>query len=145
MMAICLQVSGASSHSCVPCATVLQLQSLLCILSHGGSSVVIAQVRNSASGIVQLTYGDDGLDPVSMEGKDGTPIDFVRYLSQVKASTPNETAPGVAVAAAAAPLPGELLQLLEQRVKLRGLVEGSDAYSGLFMASLKDFILKQVS
>lgn len=129
----------------MPCATVLQAQSLLCILTHGDSSVVIAQVRNSASGIVQLTYGDDGLDPVSMEGKDGTPIDFVRYLSQVKASTPNETAPGVAVAAAAAPLPGELLQLLEQRVKLRGLVEGSDAYSGLFMASLKDFILKQVS
>ena len=28
-------------------------------------------VRNSTGGIVQLVYGDDGLDPVSMEGKDG--------------------------------------------------------------------------
>ena len=103
------------------------------------------QVRNSASGIVQLTYGDDGLDPVSMEGKDGTPIDFVRTLSQVKASTPNETAPGVAVAAAAAPLPAELVQLLEQRLKLRGLVEGSSDHSGKFIDSLRQFVLDQVT
>lgn len=79
-----------------------------------------------------------------MEGKDGTPIDFVRTLSQVKAATPNEAAPGVVVAAAAAPLPGELMQMLEQRLKLRGLVEGSDDYSGMFITSLKDFIVKQV-
>ena len=52
------------------------------------------QVRNAASGIVQLTYGDDSLDPVSMEGKDGSPIDFVRTLSQIKAATPHDDAPG---------------------------------------------------
>lgn len=52
------------------------------------------QVRNAANGIVQLTYGDDGLDPVNMEAKDGSPIDFVRTLSQVKAATPHDDAPG---------------------------------------------------
>jgi DNA-directed RNA polymerase III subunit RPC1 len=41
-------------------------------------------VRNSTGGIVQLLYGDDGLDPVSMEGKDGTPIDFRRLLMRVR-------------------------------------------------------------
>lgn len=44
---------------------------------------------------MQLTYGDDSLDPVSMEGKDGSPIDFVRTLSQIKAATPHDDAPGL--------------------------------------------------
>lgn len=34
-------------------------------------------VRNSSSGIVQFTYGDDGLDPTYLEG-DGFPVEFVR-------------------------------------------------------------------
>ena len=41
-------------------------------------------VRNSTGGIVQLLYGDDGLDPVSMEGKDGTPVDFRRLFMRVR-------------------------------------------------------------
>lgn len=41
-------------------------------------------VRNSTGGIVQLLYGDDGLDPVSMEGKDGTPVDFQRLYMRVR-------------------------------------------------------------
>jgi DNA-directed RNA polymerase III subunit RPC1 len=40
-------------------------------------------VRNSTGGIVQLLYGDDGLDPVSMEGKDGTPVDLRRLFMRV--------------------------------------------------------------
>jgi DNA-directed RNA polymerase III subunit RPC1 len=40
-------------------------------------------VRNSTGGIVQLIYGDDGLDPVSMEGKDGRPVGFSRALNAV--------------------------------------------------------------
>ncbi len=31
-------------------------------------------------------YGEDGLDPVGMEGKDGEPVMFSRVLSVVKAS-----------------------------------------------------------
>ena len=42
-------------------------------------------VRNSMGGIVQIVYGDDGLDPVSMECKDGAPVDFRRLLMRVRA------------------------------------------------------------
>ena len=41
-------------------------------------------VRNSTGGIVQLRYGDDGLDPVSMEGKDGSPVDLRRLFMRVR-------------------------------------------------------------
>jgi DNA-directed RNA polymerase III subunit RPC1 len=33
-------------------------------------------VRNSESNLVQFKYGDDGLDPASMEGRDGRPVNF---------------------------------------------------------------------
>lgn len=42
-----------------------------------------ATVRNAAGGIVQFAYGDDGLDPVVMEGKEGRPLDFERLLAKV--------------------------------------------------------------
>ena len=41
-------------------------------------------VRNSVGGIVQLCYGDDGLDPASMEAK-SHPIDFKRALLNAQA------------------------------------------------------------
>lgn len=40
-------------------------------------------VRNAAGGIVQFRYGDDGMDPVIMEGSDGKPLNFDRLLSKV--------------------------------------------------------------
>jgi hypothetical protein len=40
-------------------------------------------VRDSAGGVVQFAYGDDGLDPASMEAKE-KPIDFPRVLSHIK-------------------------------------------------------------
>jgi DNA-directed RNA polymerase III subunit RPC1 len=46
-----------------------------------------ATVRNAAGGIVQFAYGDDGLDPVVMEGKDGKPLDFERLLAKVRAGS----------------------------------------------------------
>lgn len=44
-------------------------------------------VRNSSGGIVQLFYGDDGMDPAHMEGKNGTPLNLARMLMKVKVST----------------------------------------------------------
>ena len=40
-----------------------------------------SSVRNAAGGIVQLRYGEDGMDPVGMEGKKGDPVAFERLLS----------------------------------------------------------------
>ena len=45
----------------------------------------LAQVRNAAGGIVQLVYGEDGLDPVGMEARDGGPVDFPRAVQVVAA------------------------------------------------------------
>lgn len=45
-------------------------------------------VRNSNGGMVQFCYGDDGLDPASMEG-DGAPVNFVRNLMQARAIYPH--------------------------------------------------------
>ena len=41
------------------------------------SSQYDASVRNASGGIVQFTYGNDGLDPTYLEG-DGVPVDFRR-------------------------------------------------------------------
>lgn len=40
-------------------------------------------VRNSSGGVVQFTYGDDGLDPSALEG-DGKPIEFERTWRHTK-------------------------------------------------------------
>lgn len=40
-------------------------------------------VRNAATGIVQFMYGEDGMDPVTMEGGDGKPLDFERTMQKV--------------------------------------------------------------
>ena len=45
------------------------------------------QVRNTANGIVQFQYGDDGRDPVAMEGDNGKPLDLERMLSHLRATT----------------------------------------------------------
>ncbi|KIM21606.1 hypothetical protein M408DRAFT_18355 [Serendipita vermifera MAFF 305830] len=41
-------------------------------------------VRNSIGGVVQFTYGDDGLDPASLEG-DAQPLDFSRSWMHAQA------------------------------------------------------------
>ncbi|EEF30548.1 DNA-directed RNA polymerase III largest subunit, putative [Ricinus communis] len=45
-------------------------------------------VRNASGCIVQFLYGDDGLDPASMEGKGGVPLNLDRLFSKVKATCP---------------------------------------------------------
>ncbi|WCJ25207.1 DNA-directed RNA polymerase III subunit 1 [Euphorbia peplus] len=46
-------------------------------------------VRNAGGCIIQFVYGDDGLDPASMEGKGGTPLNLDRLFMKVKATCPS--------------------------------------------------------
>ena len=41
-------------------------------------------VRNAAGDVVQLAYGDDGLDPACMDGEKGAPLDLGRVLASVR-------------------------------------------------------------
>lgn len=41
-----------------------------------------SSIRNSEQSVVQFTYGDDGLDPTSMENGD-RPVNFTRLMPQV--------------------------------------------------------------
>jgi DNA-directed RNA polymerase III subunit RPC1 len=43
-------------------------------------------VRNASGGIVQFIYGDDGMDPVKMEGKGGRPLNLDQLLMKVMVS-----------------------------------------------------------
>uniref|UniRef100_A0ACD5ZP30 Uncharacterized protein n=1 Tax=Avena sativa TaxID=4498 RepID=A0ACD5ZP30_AVESA len=45
-------------------------------------------VRNASGGIVQFVYGDDGLDPVKMEGKGGNPLNLDQLFMKVMATCP---------------------------------------------------------
>jgi len=45
-------------------------------------------VRNSVGGIVQVVYGDDGLDPIKMRGDDGRPVDFAVSLLHIQNTNP---------------------------------------------------------
>ena len=50
-------------------------------------------VRNSTGGIVQLSYGDDGMEPTEMEGADAQPVEFPRLLQHVKGLVPRAGSP----------------------------------------------------
>ncbi len=70
-------------------------------------------MRNSAGGIVQLAYGDDGLDPLRMEGSGtGQPLNLKRLLSVVRARR--------AAPPAAAALPAELREAADALLAERG-------------------------
>ncbi|WVZ04486.1 hypothetical protein V8G54_025292 [Vigna mungo] len=45
-------------------------------------------VRNASGSIVQFCYGDDGMDPSGMEGKNGKPLNFERMFLKSKAICP---------------------------------------------------------
>ncbi len=73
------------------------------------------QVRNTANGIVQLTYGDDGLDPLLMEGDGkGRPLHLPRCLAVLRATHPRPSAD-------LALLPDELIRAADAAMQAAGL------------------------
>ncbi|KAL6903610.1 hypothetical protein ACP4OV_004423 [Aristida adscensionis] len=45
-------------------------------------------VRNASGGIVQFSYGDDGMDPAKMEGQNGNPLNLDQLFMKVMATCP---------------------------------------------------------
>ena len=88
--------------------------------------------------IVQAEYGDDGLDPVCMEGKNGEPVALKQKLSIVKALTPKAHVTDLA------PLPVDFKSIAQQEL---AAMEARPASSGAlkfcsaaFLASLQAFL-----
>lgn len=43
-------------------------------------------VRNASGGVVQMRYGDDGMDPAHMEAGDGLPLSFEKLFATCQVS-----------------------------------------------------------
>ncbi|KAI3995273.1 hypothetical protein MKX01_032075 [Papaver californicum] len=80
-------------------------------------------VRSASGGVVQFLYGDDGMDPSRMEGKDGTPLNLDRLYMKVKATCPARGHSSLS--------PAEILELVVARLSKHDMTpEGgcSDAF-----------------
>ncbi|KAK6875626.1 DNA-directed RNA polymerase III subunit RPC1 [Candida tropicalis] len=88
-------------------------------------------VRNSSNGIVQFTYGGDGLDPYDMEG-DARPVNFNRQWDHSFNLTYNVDDKGL--------LPYQISELVDS--KLSPLETGNNAETE-FYKSIKEFIAKK--
>ncbi|KAI9024018.1 hypothetical protein DFJ74DRAFT_705759 [Hyaloraphidium curvatum] len=90
-----------------------------------------SSVRNSTSGVVQLTYGDDGLDPSFMEG-DKQPVHFPRLLAHCQNVLPCFGEPGL--------LPFEIRELVAE-----GILEPTfSKCSRAFVEQVTQFVEKHI-
>ncbi|XP_058109982.1 DNA-directed RNA polymerase III subunit 1 isoform X4 [Magnolia sinica] len=93
-------------------------------------------VRNSSGGIVQLLYGDDGMDPAAMEGKEGMPLNLDRLFMKTKATFP-------ATRAHTSLSPSEIFKAADDRLSKHD-VTPEGGCSAAFKESLSDFLKKSV-
>jgi len=90
-------------------------------------------VRNSSSGIVQFDYGDDGMDPVAMEGKNSASLDLGRLEYRVKAMLHRSwPAPGEEPAVM---LPGDMREAVAAQVSTSEL-----AHPGFCSQAFRDTV-----
>lgn len=100
------------------------------------------QVRNAANIVVQPEYGDDGMDPVAMEGKKGEPVALQQKLAIVKAMSPKEHSSELA------PLPAAFKAAVAQELAALDKMPASNGAlqfcSQAFRSSLEMFLLEKV-
>ncbi|KAG5220537.1 beta and beta-primes of DNA dependent RNA-polymerase [Salix suchowensis] len=89
-------------------------------------------VRNSTGGVVQFTYGDDGLDPACLEG-DAQPIEFQRAWSHAMAIG-SRTGRGL--------LPFEIMEIVNVQFATRRFVETCPE---TYMETVRTFIWDNVA
>ena len=101
------------------------------------------QVRNAANVIVQPEYGDDGMDPVCMEGKNGEPVALKQKMSVVRALTPK------AHSSEHTPLPSAFRAVVAEELAAMAALPASNGAalfsSAAFADSLEAFLDEQAS
>ncbi|KAG4093895.1 RNA polymerase III largest subunit Rpc1 [Neocallimastix lanati (nom. inval.)] len=90
-------------------------------------------VRNSTGGIIQFKYGDDGLDPIHMEGGDH-PVNFERsFITSKQLNPSSKKEKGL--------LPYEIQKILDDELSKKSVVE---LYSEKFSGLLREFIESKI-
>ncbi|KDQ65120.1 hypothetical protein JAAARDRAFT_28779 [Jaapia argillacea MUCL 33604] len=89
-------------------------------------------VRNANGGMVQFTYGDDGLDPGCLEG-DAQPVDLVRAWSH---------ASKIATRVGRALLPFEIMEFVDRTLNQKKYVSECTA---AFRATVRGFVTEHVA
>ncbi|XP_020113844.1 DNA-directed RNA polymerase III subunit 1 isoform X2 [Ananas comosus] len=92
-------------------------------------------VRNASSGIVQFLYGDDGMDPAKMEGKDGIPLNLSQLFMKVMATCPHRVLDTLS--------PSEILQIMDDRLSKHDM-SPEGGCSAAFKKLLTDFVNSRV-
>ncbi|GMN24465.1 hypothetical protein TIFTF001_000572 [Ficus carica] len=88
-------------------------------------------VRNASGCIIQFRYGDDGMDPAHMEGKNGAPLNFERLFLKAKATCPEEGNEKLS--------PEKVSELVESRLSKHDMTPEGGC-SAAFKTSLKSFL-----
>ncbi|KHN22017.1 DNA-directed RNA polymerase III subunit RPC1 [Glycine soja] len=96
-------------------------------------------VRNAGGSIVQFCYGDDGMDPAGMEGKNGKPLNFERLFLKSKAICPNDEDDEILSSSDVSKVVHEKLSEFDlSRLAEKGVFEVG--FSADFVESLQSFI-----
>ncbi|KAH7650983.1 DNA-directed RNA polymerase protein [Dioscorea alata] len=93
-------------------------------------------VRNASGGIVQFVYGDDGMDPAKMEGKDGIPLNLDQLFMKIMATCPARDEDALS--------PSEISEIVDSRFSKYD-VSPEGGCSSAFKKSLSDFLNNRVA
>ncbi|WOL00292.1 DNA-directed RNA polymerase III subunit 1 [Canna indica] len=87
-------------------------------------------VRNASGGVVQFLYGDDGMDPAKMEGRNGIPLNLDQLFMKIMATCP--------------PRGSDMLSPMEVSEILKDRLEKYKSPEGGFSEFFKDLLTKFV-